>query len=329
MRAFRYSAPTTIEQAVASLSERSRALAGGTDLLTLMKADIAAPDELINVKPLLPRGIEPLPAGLEIGALTTLAEIEQHPVVRQGYAALAEALSLAASPQIRNLATVGGNLLQRPRCWYYRNARIDCWLKGGSECPACDGENREHAILGGGPCVAVHPSDVAPALLAFDAALRVHGRGGERSVALSDFFALPRDDRRRESTLGSDELILGLRLPPHPAETVSTYLKAMDRKTWSFALAGVACVLRLSGRKIAHARLVLSGVAPIPWRAEAAERQLLGVEVGAAATGDRFAAVAEAAVQDAVPLRHNRYKVPLLKALILKALTALTDLACK
>src|SRR3954467_9833208 len=145
-----------------------------------MKADIAAPDELINVKPLLPRGIEALAAGLEIGALTTLAEIEQHSVVMQGYTALAEAVSLAASPQIRNLATVGGNLLQRPRCWYYRNARTACWLKGGSDCPARDGQNRNRAIFGGGPCHAAHPSDLVPALLAFDAAVRVRGPRSER-----------------------------------------------------------------------------------------------------------------------------------------------------
>ncbi|MFN2645598.1 MAG: xanthine dehydrogenase family protein subunit M, partial [Burkholderiales bacterium] len=302
-----------------------RALAGGTDLLTLIKAEIAAPDELINVKPLLPRGIEALPAGLEIGALTTLAEVEAHPVVNQGYAALAQAISAAATPQIRNLATVGGNLLQRPRCWYYRNARIDCWLKGGADCPAHEGENRNHALFGGGPCYAVHPSDLAPALVAFDGALRVHGRHGERAVELADFFALPSAERRRETTLAPDELILGLRLPPHPPETRSTYLKAMDRKTWSFALVGVACVVRLSGRKIAHARLVLSGVAPIPWRAEAAEHALLGGE----ASEDRFAAAAEAAVQGVAPLRHNAYKVPLTKALVRQALKALTDPACK
>jgi xanthine dehydrogenase YagS FAD-binding subunit len=324
MRAFRYSTPTTIEQAVGMMDERRRALAGGTDLLTLMKAEVAAPDEVVNVKPLLPRGIEALPSGLEIGALTTLAEIEEHPVVGKGYAALAQAISLAATPQIRNLATLGGNLLQRPRCWYYRNARIDCWLKGGGDCPAREGENRNHALYGGGPCYAVHPSDLAPALLAFDGALRVHGRGGERSVELADFFAAPTPERRRETTLAPDELILGLRLPPHPPETRSTYLKAMDRKTWSFALVGVACVLRLSGRKVAHARLVLAGVAPIPWRAEAAERVLLGAEV----SDDRFAAAAEAAVQGATPLRHNRYKVPLTKALVRKALKALTDPAC-
>ena len=325
MRPFEYTTPNTIEQAVAALGPHTRALAGGTDLLTLMKADIAAPERLVNVKTLLPRGIEARPAGLEIGALTTLAEIEQHPVIAKGYSALAQAAAQAASPQIRNLATIGGNLLQRPRCWYYRNARIDCWLKGGADCPAREGENRNHAILGGGPCYAVHPSDLAAALLAFDAALWVHGRGGGRTIELADFFALPVPERRTESLLSLDELVLGLRLPPHPEETRSCYLKAMDRKTWAFALTGLACVLRLSGHKIAHARIVLSGVAPIPWRAEAAERELQG----AMASADRFAAAAAAAVQEAAPLRHNGYKVPLTKALVRQALTALTDPACK
>ena len=325
MRAFEYTTPSTIQQAVSALGANSRALAGGTDLLTLMKADIAAPERLVNVKMLLPRGIEARPEGLEIGALTTLAEVEQHPVIAAGYSALAQAAALAASPQIRNLATIGGNLLQRPRCWYYRNARIDCWLKGGADCPAREGENRNHAILGGGPCYAVHPSDLAAALLAFDAALWVHGRGGERAIELADFFALPAPERRTETVLSPDELVLKLRLPPHPEETRSGYLKAMDRKAWAFALAGVACVLRLSGRKIAHARIVLSGVAPIPWRARAAERELQG----AMASPDRFAAAAAAAVQEAVPLRHNGYKVPLTKALVRQALTALTDPACK
>ena len=324
MRPFEYMTPSTIGQAVAVLGAQTRALAGGTDLLTLMKADIAAPERLVNVKPLLPRGIEPRPEGLEIGALTTLAEIEQHPIIGQGYSALAQAAALAASPQIRNLATIGGNLLQRPRCWYYRNARIDCWLKGGADCPAREGENREHALLGGGPCYAVHPSDPAAALLAFDAALWLHGSAGERTIELADFFAMPTPERRTETLLPPDVLVLKLRLPPHPPETRSCYLKAMDRQTWAFALAGVACVLRLSGRKIAHARIVLSGVAPIPWRAAAAERELQGAVAGP----DRFAAAAEAAVQEAAPLRHNGYKVPLTKALVRQALTALTNPAC-
>jgi xanthine dehydrogenase YagS FAD-binding subunit len=331
MRAFEYTTPATLQEAVRMLGPNTRALAGGTDLITLMKADLAAPERLLNVKPLLPRGIEARPDGLEIGALSTLAEIEEHEVINAGYRALAHAAAVAASPQIRNLATIGGNLLQRPRCWYYRNARIPCWLKGASDCPAREGENRHHAIFGGGPCYAVHPSDLASALLAFDAALWIHGRRGERTVELADFLALPTAERRVETLLEPDELILGLRLPPHPPETRSCYLKAMDRASFAFALTGVACVLRLSGDKIAHARIVLSGVAPIPWRAEAAERELYG----ARATEERFAAAAAATVQEAVPLRHNSYKVPLTKALVRKALKALTttgqqqDPACK
>lgn len=325
MRPFAYSSPATLVAALSAIGPASRPLAGGMDLLTLMKADLAAPEQLVNVKALLPRGIEAKPEGLQIGALTTLVDIERHAVVREGYHALAQAAALAASPQIRNIATVGGNLLQRPRCWYFRNARIDCWLKGGPDCPAREGENRNHAILGGGPCYAVHPSDIVPALLAFDAGLRIRGPDGERSMELEDFMQPPTEERRSETLLDTDELVLGLRLPPHPEPTRSIYLKAMDRKAWAFALAGVACVLRFSGRKIAHARIVLSGVAPIPWRAAAAERELLGRE----ATPDRFAAAADAALQEALPLRHNAYKVPLTRALVRKALTTLTDQECK
>jgi xanthine dehydrogenase YagS FAD-binding subunit len=321
MRPFEYATPPSLEAALGTIGATARPLAGGTDLLALMKADIAAPERLVNVKPLLPRGIGARPEGLEIGALTTLAQIESDALIGSRYSALAQAAAAAASPQIRNLATIGGNLLQRPRCWYYRNARTDCWLKGGSDCPAREGENRGHAIFGGGPCHAVHPSDLVPALLAFDAAVRVRGPRGERWVELGDFMALPTAERRSETRLAPDELVLGLRLPPHPEETRSLYLKAMDRKTWSFALAGVACVLRLSGRKIAHARIVLSGVAPIAWRMAAAERALLGAE----ASEDRFAAAAEAVVQEARPLRHNGYKLPLTKALLLRALRTLTD----
>ena len=321
MRPFAYSNPATLDAALGAIGPAARPLAGGTDLLTLVKADLFAPERLVNVKALLPRGIAAKPDGLEIGALTTLAEIEQHPVVREGYAALALAASLAASPQIRNLATVGGNLLQRPRCWYFRNSRIDCWLKGGDECPARDGENRSHAIVRGGPCFAVHPSDIVPALMAFDAAVRVVGPGGERWMELEDFMQPPTDERRTETVLAQDELVTAVRLPPHPEPTRSRYVKAMDRKTWAFALAGVACALRLSGRKVAHARIVLSGVAPVPIRAEAAERELLGRE----ANRDRFTAAAEAALQDARPLRHNGYKVPLTQALVRQALTTLTE----
>jgi xanthine dehydrogenase YagS FAD-binding subunit len=321
MRPFAYSNPATLEAALGALGPAARPLAGGTDLLTLLKADLPAPERLVNVKALLPRGIEAKAEGLEIGALTTLAEIEEHALVRERYAALAQAASLAATLQIRNLATLGGNLLQRPRCWYFRNSRIDCWLKGGEECPAREGENRNHAILGGGPCYAVHPSDIVPALLAFDAAVRIVGPRGERWMVLGDFMRAPTDDRRTETCLAPDELITAVRLPSDPQPTPSVYLKAMDRKAWAFALAGVACALRVSGGKIVHVRIVLSGVSPVPWRASHAERELLGREAAA----DRFARAAEAALQDARPLRHNAYKVPLQKALIRKALEAVAN----
>src|SRR4029079_741661 len=219
MRPLEYSNPATLDAALGALGPQARPLAGGTDLLTLIKADLAAPERLVNVKALLPRGIEAKPEGLEIGALTTLAEIEDHPVVREGYGALAHAVSLAASPQIRNLATVGGNLLQRPRCWYFRNARIDCWLKGGDECPAREGENRNHAILGGGPCHAVHPSDIVPALMAFDAEVRILGARGERSMPLADFMQPPTHERRTETCLAPDELVSAVRLPSHSRPT--------------------------------------------------------------------------------------------------------------
>lgn len=316
MRPFAYSNPATLDAALGAIGPAARPLAGGTDLLTLIKADLAAPERLINVKALLPRGVEAKADSLEIGALTTLAEIEEHALVRERYTALAQAASLAATLQIRNLATVGGNLLQRPRCWYFRNSRIDCWLKGGEECPAREGENRNHAILGGGPCYAVHPSDIVPALMALDAEVRIVGPRGERGMALGDFMQAPTEERRTETGLAPDELVTAVCLPSRPQPTPSAYLKAMDRKTWAFALAGVACALRLAGGKIAHARIVLSGVAPVPWRASHAERELLGSE----AAPERFALAAEAALQDARPLRHNAYKVPLQKALIRKAL---------
>jgi xanthine dehydrogenase YagS FAD-binding subunit len=177
-------------------------------------------------------------------------------------------------------------------------------------------ENRNHALFGGGPCYAVHPSDIVPALMAFDAAVRILGPRGERRMPLADFMQPPTEDRRTETCLAPDELVAAVSLPSHPQPTPSAYLKAMDRKIWAFALAGVACALRLSGGRITHARIVLSGVAPVPWRASHAERELLGREAAA----DRFALAAEAALQDARPLRHNAYKVPLQKALIRKAL---------
>src|SRR5919202_2154046 len=288
MRSFEYTSPTTIDEVITLLGQdgggATRPLAGGTDLLTLMKADVAAPSRLVDIKHLaeLPGGLEDTGQGLTLGALTTLSEIERSPVVKQRYPLLAEAAAVAATPQLRNMATLGGNLLQRPRCWYFRHPHVHCWLKGGEACPAYEGENQLHALFGGGPCYAVPPSDLAPALLALDATVRLRGRDGERTLLLAEFFRLPAGERRTETTVRDDEILLAVHIPALPGGTRSTYLKAMDRQVWAFALIGVAAVVRLggeAGRRVEHVRLILSGVAPIPWRATAAEAALLGAEV--------------------------------------------------
>jgi xanthine dehydrogenase YagS FAD-binding subunit len=336
MKAFDYTDPRTVDEAIALLGQDGHdheqwlrplagvhPLAGGTDLLTLMKADVAAPSHLVNIKHLvdLPSGIADMPQGLMLGALTTLADIETHAVVKQHYPLLAQAAAVAATPQLRNMATLGGNLLQRPRCWYFRSRLLHCWLKGGTECPARDGENQFHALFGGGPCYAVHPSDLAPALLALDAQVRLQGTGGGRTVPIAEFYSLPTEDRRHETEIRCHELLLSVLVPRLAEGTRSAYLKAMDRKVWAFALVAVAATVRLEGHHITDARLILGGISPIPWRASAAEQELCGAE----ASAGLFARAADAALADAEPLQHNAYKVSLTKNLIRRALTTLTQ----
>jgi xanthine dehydrogenase YagS FAD-binding subunit len=331
MRAFEYARAASVDEAPGLVGGEhtpqngKRFLAGGTDLLTLMKADVIAPSLLVDIKRAegLPRGIQEMGDGLVLGALTTLGEIERHPLISGRYRALAEAVSQAATPQLRNMATVGGNLLQRPRCWYYRSSLFDCWLKGGSECQARDGENQHHAIVGESPCVATHPSDAASALIALGATVRLHGSAGERTLPVEELLAEPTKERRTETVIRPDELLLDLTLPAPAAGAQSTYLKAMDRKVWAFALVGVAAALRLDGGTIADAHLVLSGVATIPWRARAAEQMLNGQQ----ATPELVARAAETAVAAAHPLEHNGYKVPLARNLVRRALTDLAGLA--
>jgi len=340
MRPFEYTRAANVKEAVGQQGQPSAAkpehhastaplngrrfLAGGTDLLTLMKADIVAPSLLIDIKRLedLPRGIvQATDGGVTLGALTTLSEIEHDPAILKQYPALAEAVSQAATPQLRNMATIGGNLLQRPRCWYFRNSLFHCWLKGGTECHARDGENQHHAIFGESPCVAVHPSDAAAALMALGASVRLRGPAGERTIAIEDLLAEPTEDRRTETTLHDDELLLDIRLPPPASGTRSAYVKAMDRKVWAFALVGAATVVQMEGDRIADARIVLSGVAPIPWRARGAEQALAGQP----ANPEAFAGAAEAALRGAHPLEHNGYKVSLARTLIRRALAASTQ----
>lgn len=318
MKPFAYASPRSLEDAVALLTDDASAtfLAGGTDLLTLLKADLLEPSQLVDIKRLadLDDTISLRGDTLRIGALATLSDLEQHPLIAEHAPALAEAAALAATPQLRNMATIGGNLLQRPRCWYYRDPEIPCWLKGGDACPARTGENQLHAIFDLSPCVAVHPSDPASALLAHDAEVEVHGAAGSRTMPLADLFAPPTADRRSETTLRPGEIITALTMPA--AAGRSAYLKAMDRKTWAFALVGVAARIKQDAGRIVEVRVVLSGVANVPWRAVDAEQPLLGEEP----SPELLTAAAEAALAGAEPLAKNGYKAQIAQALVRRAL---------
>ncbi len=269
--------PSSAEDAAAALGNGSVALAGGTELVPLLRDNLVRADTLVHIADAVPRGID----GTRIGAGTTLAELEVAPELPQ---ALREACSLAASPQLRSMGTIGGNLLQATRCWYWRLG-FGCWLHGGERCFAKDGAHREHAIFGSEHCASAHPSDVAAALLALGATLRTTAR----EIPVAELYRLPTADDRNVTTLAPDELILELDVPTPQA---STYLKAMDRRKWAFPLVGVAAVRSSEGVRIA-----LAGVAPIPWTLDA-----------------------PAALDDATPLPGTAYKVEIARALVRRAL---------
>ena len=322
MKPFAYDRAVSLDDALTRIGANGEAptmLAGGTDLLTLMKADVASPAALIDIKRIddLAGGITIGAHETTIGALTTLTAIEHHREIRERYQALSDAVGLAASPQIRNRATIGGNLLQRPRCWYYRSPHVQCWLKGGDTCYAREGENALHALFDVSPCVAVHPSDPAAALIALGAEVTLRSSTGERRMEVEQLFAPPDQERRTEHLLARDDIIQAIHLPA--IQTQSVYLKAMDRNVWAFALVGVAASLHhMKDGVIDAARLVLSGVAPAPWRARSAEALLNGQVPGDAL----FTSVAAEALSSPEPLAQNGYKIPLANSLIRRALHA-------
>jgi xanthine dehydrogenase YagS FAD-binding subunit len=329
MNAFEWISPGTIAEAVAALKpvpgtvdpdEAARPIAGGQDLLTTMKDYITRPTRVVNLKAI--RGLDKITpdgkGGLRIGALVTLTQLEEHPVVRRDFPGLAEAAHSIATPQIRNLGTVGGNLCQRPRCWYFRLEEAVCLKKGGSECFAATGENKYNAILGGGPSYIVHPSDLAPMLLALGGSVSVSGPEGKRIIPLENFFTLPAEGNlRRENVLKNDELITEIQIPSSGFASHSTYLKFKERDSLDFALSAVAAAVALGPNKtVTEARLVLGGVAPIPWRVPKAEAALVGQTL----TSDVLATAARIALDGAKPLEKNAYKIPLTQTLVRRAL---------
>ena len=329
MKAFEWMSPKTIAEAVSALKSApapedaddvARPIAGGQDLLTTMKDYITRPSRVVNLKAI--RGLDKITedgkGGLRIGALVTLTQLEEHPSVRRNFPGLAEAAHSIATPQIRNLGTVGGNLCQRPRCWYFRLEEAVCLKKGGSECFAATGENKYNAILGGGPSYIVHPSDLAPILLALGATLSVVGGDGKRIIALDKFFTLPAEGNlRRENVLKNDDLITEIQVPASKFAAHSTYLKFKERDSLDFAMSSVAAAVAMgANRTISEARLVLGGVAPIPWRVPRAEAALIGKTL----TNDVLATVAGIALEGAKPLEKNAYKIPLTQTLVRRAL---------
>ena len=321
MPPFEYIEAQSIAEALALLSAPgSSAMGGGTDLLTQVRDGVTPADRLVGLAAIPGMGvISEGAAGLTIGAATTIADVARHPVVRRRYAALAEAAGGLATPQIRNEATIGGNLNQRPRCWYYRSPLIPCLKKGGDRCYALAGNTRLLCVTGGDRCYIVHPSDTAVALRALDARLETVGPNGGRDMAMDEFFAGPGRDLLRENVLEPGELLTRILLPPDAPER-SIYLKVREREAGDFALVSVAAALTLDDDGIiTKARVALGGVAPVPHRAMEVEAHLSGRH----AVGVDPAEAAELALPNATPLPHNAYKIPMARNIIKRALTQL------
>ncbi len=318
---FSYVRPESLRQAVDHLATKGARLhAGGTDLLGCLRDEVFGAAKVVSISGLEElQGItENAGVGLRIGAMTTIAEVAASGAVQERYAALADAAAEVASPQLRHQGTLGGNICQKPRCWYYRG-EFHCLRKGGDTCYAINGENQYHCIFGADECCIVHPSDTAPALVALDAVARITGPRGRREVKLEDFHVLPAMDPTRETVLEAGEIVTEILLPPPPPGLRSSYRKVRARRSWDFALAGVALALQFRGRKVVSARIVLSGAAPVPWRSREAERVVAGNRLDEG-TISRAAA---AAVANAETLDQNGYKVPLIQGLVEEELAAL------
>lgn len=319
MKKFAYNRAQNLDDAVrAGTSAGVRFIAGGTNLIDLMKENVERPDRLVDITRLPLGEIRELAGGgLSLGALVRNAAVADHPLVRERYPLLAQALLSGASPQLRNLATVGGNLLQRTRCCYFYDTATVCNKRTPqSGCAALGGINRQHAILGHSPaCIAVHPSDMCVALAALEARVKVQGPQGERLIAFGDFHRLPGDEPELDTTLHSGELITAVELPPEGWSSHCHYLKIRDRASYAFALVSVAAALRFEGEHILEARLALGGVAHKPWRVPAAEELLRGQRPSTTA----FARVADRLLQGAEGFEHNRFKIELARRAILRA----------
>src|SRR5262245_2487995 len=329
MKAFSNAKATDVRHAATLVKDaraagrRASVAGGGSDLLALVKDQIIQPDVIVQLGAI--KGgdrIESSSAGLTIGGLVTLDTLSRHEALRGPYAVLAEAAGTVATPQIRNVATLSGHVCQRPWCWYFRNG-FPCYKAGGNQCFSFSGENQFHAIFGGGPSYIVHPSDTAPALVALGATFQIAGPGGDRSVPSSEFFALPRREPAKENVLADDEVLASVKIPAPRPGTRATYKKVMDREAWTHAVVSAAVVLEMQSGVCRSARVVLGGVAPIPWRLPEVEKLLAGQRITPALAQK----AGEVAVAGARPLSQNAYKVPLTKNLVKRTISELAERA--
>jgi len=325
MRPISYARATDVTEAVATVSADPgyAFLAGGTTEVDLLRQNVVQPSGLVDIN-LLPLDlVEDLPGGsLRIGALARMSDVAEAPAVVDRFPVIAQALVLGASPQLRHMASIGGNLMQRVRCSYFRDAISPCNKREpGSGCSALEGINRGHAILGTSEhCIATHPSDLAVALVALDAVVHTEGPSGERAIPIDDFFLLPGDTPQREHPLQHGELIVAVEVPPLPAARRSLYLKVRDRESYEFALASVAVALDVADGIVRDVRLALGGIATKPWRARRAEKRLLGARAERAS----FAQAAREELAPATPRRFNAFKVELAQRTLVRALETAT-----
>ncbi len=320
IRNFSYVKAGSVAEAIKAMGAGAKLHAGGTDLIGCLRDEVFEAQKVVSISGLKDlKGITARPdGGVKIGALTTIADVAASPALTEKYAVLVQAAAEVGSPQLREQGTIGGNLCQRPRCWYFRGD-FHCARKGGDTCYAVDGENQYHAIFGGSPCFFVHPSDAAVALVALQAQLMVAGPTGSRAVKIENFFVSPDKSITRENILAPSEMVTEIHLPPISGKARSSYRKIRARRAWDFALTSVGILLQYEGEKVSIARIALGGVAPYPWRVPAAEKLLVGKKPDSALA----AAAGQAATEGANPMRDNGYKVEMVRGAVEESILAL------
>jgi xanthine dehydrogenase YagS FAD-binding subunit len=323
MKNFELAEPKTLDQLTAYLAKEKRRvslMAGGTDLLGEIKEGTVEPDVVVDLRTIPDLAyIKKEKDAVRIGALTTVADLAENPVIAQDYPLLKQAAGVIGSPQLRNMGTIGGNLCQRPRCWYYRDVDVVCRKKGGSKCFAYKGRNKYHAIIGGGMCYIVYPSDLAPALIALEANVAISSPRGEKTIPLADFYALPSVNVHKENVLEPDEVLREVRIPPATKDDRSAYNKFIERGSWDFAVVSAAVKGTVSGKTFKDIRIVLGGIAPIPWRLQKAEEAIKGRRL----SEEAVRVVAREALQDAKPLEENGYKKDLVEVVLARTVMSL------